>query len=161
MPSRIHEVPCTVFKMWCDSFLESLVFNCALVDAIVFMNAEVKTEELSTVLDMTMSLVVGNPRRPLKEVIPVIIESAFSQHTDPLMTKLQKQILAKPEVLMVIAALIKETKVYQSPQKLSTTWNTLLQETPARKLSPFLKLQSPDLKPTDPITIADHQWLSL
>lgn len=96
------------------------------MDAIVFMNTEVKTEELSTVLDMTMSLVVENPRRPLKEVIPVIIESAFSQHMDPLMTKLRKQILAKLEVLMIIAALIKETKVYQSSGKLSTTWNTLL-----------------------------------
>ncbi|KAG2353231.1 hypothetical protein BDR07DRAFT_1383369 [Suillus spraguei] len=137
MPSHVHEIPCTMFKAWFDRFLESLDFNCTLVDANVFMNAEVKMEELSTIPDMAMSLIIGNPRRPLKEVFPVLIESTFSQHTNLLIMKLRKQILAKPEVLM----------------------NTLLKEIPACSFNSFLKLQSVNSKSTDPITIAGHQWL--
>lgn len=161
MPTRIHEVPCTVFKTWFDRFLDSLDFDRTLIDTIVFMNAEVKTEELSTIPDMTLSVIVGNPHRPLKEAIPVLIETAFSQQTNPLMNKLRKQIRAKPEVLMVIATLIGETKPYHSPERSSTAWDTLLQETPARELSSFLDLQPLDSKPTDPITILGHQWLGL
>ncbi|KAG1872006.1 hypothetical protein C8R48DRAFT_770374 [Suillus tomentosus] len=161
MPTHIHEVPCTIFKTWFDWFLDSLDFDHTLIDTIVFMNAEVKTEELSTIPDMTMSVIIGNPHRPLKEVIPVLIETAFSQQTNPLMNKIRKQICAKPEVLMVIATLIGETKPYYSPEHSSTAWDTLLQETPAHELSSFLDLQPLDSRPTDPITIAGHPWLGL
>ncbi|KAG2369845.1 hypothetical protein BDR07DRAFT_1526225 [Suillus spraguei] len=154
MPSHVHEIPCTVFKAWFDRFLDSLDFDHTLMNANVFMNAEVKTEELSTIPDMAMSLIIGNPRRPLKEVLPVLIESGFSQDTNLLIMKLRKQILAKPEVLMVIVALIGETKPYHSPEHSSEAWNTLLKETPPRSFNSFLELQPVDLESTDPITIA-------
>ncbi|KAG2142989.1 hypothetical protein DEU56DRAFT_754580 [Suillus clintonianus] len=161
MPSRIHEAPCTVLKSWFDTYLASLDFNRGLVDTQVFLNADIETDTLSTIPDLTMTFNAGPPRRPLKEVIPVLAETAWSQNTNPLITKPKKQITAKPEILMVFMALIRETTKYQSPVHSSFTWKTLCKGKSLHSLESFLAFQPADVKSTDPISVADHTWLSL
>ncbi|KAG1739957.1 uncharacterized protein EDB91DRAFT_1248716 [Suillus paluster] len=78
---------------------------------------------LSTVLTMTFN--AGPPHRPLKEVIPVLTETTWSQDTGPLITKLKKLVNAKPEILMIFMALIRETTKYKSPEHSLTTWKML------------------------------------
>ncbi|KAG2351063.1 hypothetical protein BDR07DRAFT_1386591 [Suillus spraguei] len=160
MPTCVHEVPCTVFKSWFDMFLDNLHFNSQLIDISVFLNAIIKTEHLSAIPNLVITFTAGARHKPIKEVIPVLAESVFTQGAADAVEKLWKEIIAKPKTPMVILALGEACK-YKSPERSSITWKTLCHEKPAHSLKSFLALQKDVLMPEDPIVIADHTWFSL
>ncbi|KAG1855576.1 hypothetical protein F4604DRAFT_1685678 [Suillus subluteus] len=161
MPTHIYEVPCTVFKSWFDIFLDSLYFNRQLIDISVFLNTFVKTEHLSVIPNLVVTFTAGSHCKPIKEVIPILAKSAFTQGAADAVEKIQKEIITKLETLMVILALIGKACKYESPEHSSIAWKALCHEKLAHSLKSFLALQKDGLMPEDPIVIADYTWFSL
>ncbi|KAF9225978.1 hypothetical protein BS17DRAFT_815660 [Gyrodon lividus] len=88
-------------------------------------------------------------------------ECAFLQKEEALMKKIQLEINAHPEIIMVMMINIKEDTPYHSPKKGSTTWHTFRHYTQCSSFKEFVKMKQTtdgDSGTLGPVTVADHLW---
>ncbi|KAG1807532.1 uncharacterized protein BJ212DRAFT_1485650 [Suillus subaureus] len=134
MPSAIHEAPLVALHTVLTCFLENIPFNCQALNANILSNIEASD---SLVPDMRISF--QNMRDAGSEVIiPGLAETAFSQHGDALINKLEGAIIENPSLLLVIAAVMFKNAPYHLPKRGSDTGRLLLQDPSKRSAKGFI-----------------------
>ncbi|KAG2738306.1 hypothetical protein P692DRAFT_20676843, partial [Suillus brevipes Sb2] len=157
MPSAVHEAPLTALHSAFTCFFENLPFNSASINANVLSNVGASN---SLVPDLRVSF--QNMRDLAAEVIvPVIGETAFSQHIDVLMDKLQMALDADPSIIMVIMAVVTESKRYSSPAKNSPSRMAFICDGSIRSATDFITASN--VLPTldAPVVVEGHTWCSV
>jgi hypothetical protein len=97
----------------------------------------------------------------LKPEFLCIGECAFSQDKETLLKKLQLEIDARSEIVMVVMIILTETSPYHSPKEDSTAWHTFRCHSKCPSFEEFLELtEITDEDPNwlGPVTVADHTW---
>jgi hypothetical protein len=113
MPSAVHEALLTALHSTFTCFLKNLPFNSTSINPHILSNIEASN---SLIPDLRVSL--QNMQDVVAEVlVPIIGETALSQHTGALMDKFQEVLDADPSIIMAIMAVVTESKCYSSPAK--------------------------------------------
>lgn len=157
MPSAVHDAPLTALHAAFTCFLENLPFDRASINTNVLGNIEASR---SLAPDLRVSL--QNMRDVAAEVIiPIIGETAFSQHTDVLMDKLQDALDADPSLKMVIMAVVTESQRYSSPAKDSPSRMAFMRDGSVRSAKDFITASN--VLPTldAPVIVEGHMWSSV
>ncbi|KAG2737786.1 hypothetical protein P692DRAFT_20656231, partial [Suillus brevipes Sb2] len=157
MPSAVHEAPLTALNSAFTCFLAILPFDHDSINTNVLSNVEASN---SLVPDLRVSL--QNMRDAAAEVIvPVIGETAFSQHLDALMDKFQESLDADPSLKMVIMAVVTESKRYSSPRKGSLSRMAFMRDGSIRSAKDFIA--GSNVLPTldAPVIVEGHTWCSV
>lgn len=142
-------------------------FDKCLVRAAVEMNTSFKSSSNGFTATPDLSLVLAPMTGAAENYeLPVIGECTFSQDRSNLEYKLQHEIEAHPEVVMVIMIVISETTEYRSRQSDEMkAWKVFSAEPECRDFKSFLSLGEPQL-PDDSsviasIRVAGHVWCNI
>jgi len=95
-------------------------------------------------------------------IITGLGETAFSQGIVPLYKKLRTSVEVNPSLLLVLAAIIDETRQYHAPLPGSSAWKTLLYEPTMRPQDVFFagaSVEPPALN--RPMIVEGHTWCSI
>lgn len=123
LPRPAHEAPLTKLSRGFVSVVNSLLLNDELLCASVEMNFSLNSQDGKFGAVPNISLVLSHQSgRQLGSQVVHLGECAFSQDQATLEMKLQCEIEAHPEVIMVIIIIIAEDG-YHSPRQDSVAWN--------------------------------------
>jgi hypothetical protein len=115
----------------------------------------------SSVPDLRISLQNIADRR-FSVIVVGLGETAFSQGMLPMYNKLKTAVQVNPSLLLVLAAVVDETRRYHAPRAGSPAWNTLLFEPTIRSQGDFIAGASLDPPALDrPVVIEGHTWSSV
>jgi len=94
-------------------------------------------------------------------LVPIIGETAFSQHTGALMDKFQEVLDADPSIIMAIMAVVTKSKHYSSPAKGSPLQMALMRDGLIRLAKDFIT--GSNVLPTlnAPVIVEGHTWCSV
>lgn len=157
MPSAIHEAPMAAIQ--CDflDFFSALPFPESQINVNVLTGITSK----SSVPDLRISLQNIADRR-FSVIVVGLGETAFSQGMLPMYNKLKTAVQVNPSLLLVLAAVVDETRRYHAPRAGSPAWNTLLFEPTIRSQGDFIAGASLDPPALDrPVVIEGHTWSSV
>jgi hypothetical protein len=156
MPSAVHEAPLVALHTALTGFFSSIPYDRQSININVLSNIEASD---SLVPDMRISF--QNMQATDSEVIiPGLAETAFSQHRDALVDKLEEAIIENPYLLLVIAAVVCENAPYRSPKKNSDAGRALLRDPIKRPAKAFISTTGrPALDA--PVIVEDHTWCSI
>lgn len=156
MPSAVHEAPLVALHTALTCFFENIPYNRQAVNINILSNIEASD---SHVPDMRISF--QNMLHSGAEVlIPGIAETAFSQHYDTLLDKLEDTIEDNLSLLLLIAAVIIEDAPYRSPKRGSDTGRALLRDPSKRSSKNFVSTTGPPAL-NAPVIIENHTWCSI
>ncbi|KAG2131476.1 hypothetical protein BD769DRAFT_1666491 [Suillus cothurnatus] len=157
MPSAVHEAPFTALYSMFTCFLKNLPFNSTSINANVLSNIKAFN---SLILDLRVSL--QNMRDVVVEVlVPIIGETAFSQHTGALMDKFQEVLDADPSIIMATMAVVTKSKHYSSPAKGSPLRMALMRDGSIRLAKDFITGSNVLLTLNAPVIVEGHTWCSV
>ncbi|KAG2122142.1 hypothetical protein DEU56DRAFT_917941 [Suillus clintonianus] len=157
MPSAVHEAPLIALHSAFTCFFDNLPFNRASINANVLSNIEASD---SLVPDLRVSF--QNMQDVTAEVvIPIIGETAFSQHIDALMEKFKMALAANPSLLTLIMAVVTERARYSSPAKNSPARLAFMRDGSIRSAKDFIA--GSNVLPTldVPVVVEGHTWCSV
>jgi hypothetical protein len=156
MPSAVHEAPLVALHTALTCFFASIPYDRQAINVNVLSNIEASD---SLVPDMRISL-QNMYAEDADVIIPGLAETAFSQHRDALVDKLEDAIIENPSLLLVIAAVVCEDAPYRSPKRGSDTGRALLQDPMKRRAKDFVSATGrPALNA--PVVVEGHTWCSI
>ncbi|KAG1719199.1 uncharacterized protein EDB91DRAFT_1257844 [Suillus paluster] len=119
MPSILHE---SAFDYLSQSFtlaITKLSYDPFVIRPLVHMNYPLALIDQTVQPDMTISI-SATEKIIEKVLIPFVGECAFSQERDSIFKKVQDEIAAHPEIIIVVIVLVREAKLYACPADDST-----------------------------------------
>lgn len=94
----------------------------------------------------------------MEVIIPVIGETIFSQHIDVLMDKLQLALDTDPSILMVIMAVVTESKCYPSLVINLQSRMAFMHDGLIRSATDFITVSNVLLTLDTPVIVEGHMW---
>lgn len=162
LPRSAHEIPLTELNRTMVPIIEKIPYDSSLIRPSVEMNLLVNSlsGDFDGTPDMAILLARQSGRRVDSEVV-FLAECAFSQGKEALRKKLQLEVDARPELVMVIMIIITEAPRYHSPKEDSTAWHTFRHHSTCCTFTEFadmIQTTDEDHKWLGSITVADHVW---
>lgn len=157
-PTAMHEVPFEEMSKAFTVAFYTLPYDQDVIRTTVHMNLSLKSDFMSATPDMSISFTtMEGPSRAA--LVPFIGECAFSQDEGKLIQKLKSEVAAHPEVVLVVAVIIREESPYRSPAPYSPTWETLCKGPPSSFNDFMADIEgSKERTLSRPIVVAGHTW---
>ncbi|KIJ18417.1 hypothetical protein PAXINDRAFT_8664 [Paxillus involutus ATCC 200175] len=160
-PSTIHEAPLEDLNIALTSTFPGLPYPRKAVCLAVALNFPIKTAKLTATPDAVIAMT--STRGPKKLRLPFIVECAFSQTRDSVFTKIKHEIVAHPEVVMVLIVVINEVPLYSAPRDHSVAWERFKCDILPLELDTFItacdEISEDVLK--GPIVAVGHAWCTI
>ncbi|KIJ21097.1 hypothetical protein PAXINDRAFT_152766 [Paxillus involutus ATCC 200175] len=160
-PSAIHEAPLEDLNIALTSTFPGLPYPRKAVCLVVALNFSIKTTKLTATPDVVIAMT--STRGPKKLQLPFIAECAFSQTRNSVFTKVKHEIVAHPEVVMVLIVVINEVPLYGAPRDHSVAWERFKCDILPLELDAFItacdEISEDVLK--GPIVAVGHTWCTI
>ncbi|KAG6373985.1 hypothetical protein JVT61DRAFT_4617 [Boletus reticuloceps] len=162
LPRSAHEVPLSELRGAFAPIIEQMPYDNTLIHPSVEMNLSLKSSsgDFNATPDLSIHL-ARLSRRRLKPEFVCIGECVFSQDQDTLLLKLQLEVDAHSEVVMVVMIVLTEARPYHSPEEDSTAWHIFRRHSECPSFEEFLdmvEIMDEDSTWLGPVKVAGHTW---
>jgi len=161
-PSSAHEAPLNELNRALVPLLERLPYDRAWILPSVELNTSLRssTGDLNVTPDITIILTRQSRKRANPQVV-YLGECAFSQGEKVLVKKLQLEVDAHPEILLVMMIVITEAHQFHSPKEDSTAWEMFRRQPELACFEDFVDMMQTTDKDSQSlglVTVGNHSW---
>ncbi|KAI6111422.1 hypothetical protein F5141DRAFT_1214940 [Pisolithus sp. B1] len=157
-PSAVHEAPledvAVVFLPLLSAGYDHDIMRLSMPP-----NFPMKENNITCTPDLVLS--VTSMDGPKRQILPFILECAFTQSRQQVFKKIALEVAAHPEVEMVVIVVIEEVPVYHAP-RVGAILPCQLTNAPILDLEAFISACNPRTRPDKlrlaPIVTDDHTW---
>ncbi|KAG2154523.1 hypothetical protein DEU56DRAFT_906935 [Suillus clintonianus] len=161
MPTVLHEASFDVVKDAIIKSIDALPYDRDIIFTTTNMNWPLKVKGASITADVIVSITAMD--LPAKVVlVPFLAECALSEKDEHVFGKVEKVVLARPDIKCAVVVLVREDTDYAAPDDDSIASTVLRGGTSSdpRLLTQedFLNLRTTPRSFSEPVVIGDHTW---